>query len=359
VFTRFWIDNYRCFVNFEFKPERMNLLLGGNGSGKSTFLKLISDVVDVVVRGTDVWPVFPKDTRTRWDKRDQQSVEFDLRSDVGLFHYTLAVADERIGKERVLLDDKVLFEYSDGNVTLHKNDGRPGTSFAFRGARSFLPEIDRRPETQDLMVFLDTLSKIVPLRVDPRKAALHLSEHEQRRLQVDGSNFSSWYRHLTQESAEIINPLWESLTKVIPGFQLMKLVSTEGTERELVATLATGGATYNVAYHELSDGQRCLIILYTLLHAAPQHGLLLLDEPEVHIAMHEVQPWLVELDEKLGRTGQVFLASNLPTVVDYMAASTPWVFDRSDCGPVRIKPADFSTDSGLTPAEQIQQGYAV
>ena len=36
MLTRIYIDNFRCFVNFEYRPERKQLLLGANGSGKSS-----------------------------------------------------------------------------------------------------------------------------------------------------------------------------------------------------------------------------------------------------------------------------------------------------------------------------------
>ncbi|MGH9763844.1 MAG: AAA family ATPase [Blastocatellia bacterium] len=39
MITRVYIDNFRCFSNFEVKPDRVNLLIGGNGAGKSTFCR--------------------------------------------------------------------------------------------------------------------------------------------------------------------------------------------------------------------------------------------------------------------------------------------------------------------------------
>ena len=44
MLKRIYIDNFRCFVNFEYKPERKQLLLGANGSGKSSLLDAIRAV---------------------------------------------------------------------------------------------------------------------------------------------------------------------------------------------------------------------------------------------------------------------------------------------------------------------------
>ncbi len=35
MIKRIYIDNFRCFSNFELRPDRVNLLFGVNGSGKS------------------------------------------------------------------------------------------------------------------------------------------------------------------------------------------------------------------------------------------------------------------------------------------------------------------------------------
>jgi AAA15 family ATPase/GTPase len=50
MLKRIYIDNFRCFVNFEYKPEQMQLLLGANGSGKSSLLDAIR-LVKALLKG--------------------------------------------------------------------------------------------------------------------------------------------------------------------------------------------------------------------------------------------------------------------------------------------------------------------
>jgi AAA15 family ATPase/GTPase len=38
MLTRIYIDNFKCFVNFEYKPAQRQLILGSNGAGKSSLL---------------------------------------------------------------------------------------------------------------------------------------------------------------------------------------------------------------------------------------------------------------------------------------------------------------------------------
>lgn len=206
------IDNYRCFTNFEFITERINLLLGPNGKGKSSFFDLVTAVVDLLVQAAEVGTVFPSTTLTRWDKRDRQRVELDVEGNGGLYRYTLVVA-HHAGRERAVMetervtrDGKTLFAFEDGAVRLHRNDGTPGASFAFRGTRSFLAQIDDRPETKDLRWFLDYLLMVWTLRLDAR-AIESSSVAEAKAPARNGSNFASCYRHISQENPERLQSL--------------------------------------------------------------------------------------------------------------------------------------------------------
>ena len=366
MIKRVAIDNFRCFVNFEFVPGRLNLLLGSNGSGKSSFFDVLTGVVDLIIQSADVNDLFPTSTLTRWDTRELQRIEVDVETSGSEFHYELVVRHDRerdrsvIDSEIVKEGEKTLFSYADGQVHLHRNDGRPGASFPFRGNRSFLSQIEERPETVNLMWFLDFMESVLTLRLDARSMQ-NSSKDEEDALARDGSNFASWYRHVSQETPEKLQGLWGALKQVIPGFQSMKLVSSggKGRSRDLVLSMAVDGQAYDLDFDELSDGQRALVALYGLLYGSDaKRACLLLDEPEVHVGLTEVQPWLVELDDKFGESGQVFVVSHHPEVVDYLAAAQPFVFERPSGGPARVREAIFDRESGLTASKQLARGLS-
>lgn len=364
MLKRITIDNFRCFQSFTFEPARINLFLGPNGSGKSSFLDLLGALVELVVRGAEVATAFPSSGLTRWDRRDQQRVELEIDGNGGRYQYTLVVEHDRdqerptIREERVTRDGKTLFAFEQGLVHLYGNDGVEGTKFDFRGTRSFLAQIERRKETRDLMWFLDFVGSMRTVRLDTR-GILGRSLEEEGTLASDGSNFASWYRHLIQEKPDRLPGLWSSLKEIIPGFQALKLSSSgnRGRARDLVAAMSIAGTSYELEFHELSDGQRALIILYALLEGVePTQGVLTLDEPEVHVGMAEIQPWLVQLDGRFEDHGQVFVASHHPEVVDYLAAGHPFLFERPDGGPTRVRAAVFDRESRLGAAEQLARG---
>src|SRR6266540_2077353 len=51
VLARLYIDNYRCFVNFEFGLASKQLILGLNGAGKSAFLEVLRGIRDFALVG--------------------------------------------------------------------------------------------------------------------------------------------------------------------------------------------------------------------------------------------------------------------------------------------------------------------
>lgn len=364
MIRRIAIDNFRCFTNLELLPGRVNLLLGANGSGKSSLFDLLATVVELVRRGASVGEILPVQSLTRWDTRTLQRVELEIEAPQGCYLYTLCVrhwpekSQSLIEREVVSLEGRTLFAFEDGTVHLHGNDGSRGASFAFRGSRSFLAQIESREETTDLMGFLDFLDQLWLLCLDA-PSILGISHTEEPALARDGTNFASWYRHLAQESPERLGELLQAWRSAIPGLASVKLTSAggQGRVRDLVTTMTTGGATYTIALDELSDGQRALLVLYALLEGFDVGaGCLLLDEPEAHVGLTEVQPWLVELDERLAQGGQVFVISHHPEVVDYLAAAEPFLFERKDAGPVRIRRAFFDRDSGVTASRQLARG---
>jgi AAA15 family ATPase/GTPase len=72
--TRIYLDNFRSFVNFEYKPERKQLLLGPNGSGKSSLLAAVR-YLKQFVKGDE--NRFTESTRTRWQDLSLQVFEID------------------------------------------------------------------------------------------------------------------------------------------------------------------------------------------------------------------------------------------------------------------------------------------
>ncbi len=176
--TRSWLkriyaDNYCCLVNFEFRPRQVNLLVGGNGSGKTAIFEVLEAIQDIVVLGNAVEDTLPTSTLTRWDTRDVQRFEIDIEGEGGTYAYVLEVEQDRktstagIRREQVDFQGRMIFKYEAHRVHLYDDQGAPGASFPADPRRSFLAILEDRPENQHLVWFKRFLGDLWVLRLNP------------------------------------------------------------------------------------------------------------------------------------------------------------------------------------------------
>ncbi len=84
VLTRVAIDNFRCFVKFDHRLAGCELLLGGNGTGKSSLIDALVSLRQFAVFGADLLEkIFSQ--RTRW--LDQPHMNFEIEPLIEGGHY--------------------------------------------------------------------------------------------------------------------------------------------------------------------------------------------------------------------------------------------------------------------------------
>ena len=369
MLKRLYVDNYRCFVNFELEFRNQQLILGLNGSGKSTLLDILRAVRDLSIGETSPDVLFPASSRTRWQTLSQQTFELDVDLAGVPYKYKLKLepwgqpSRTRIREEIVLCEGRSVFEFVDGEVHLFNDSFQHKVNYPFDWFRSAFATIQPRHENQRLMRFKDWLSNVHCLQLDPRRM-LGSTDSEQDRPSNDLTNFAAWYRHLTQERVDGAAALQECLSNILPGFQSLDLRAAGGSVRALSARFGSSDDgsrfSFTVGFEELSEGQRVLICLYAILHFLIRDSVcLFLDEPENFIALPEIQPWLMELQDFISeRGGQVTLVSHNPELINYLAVDMGVVFERAGSGPIRAKRFEASeSDDSLEPAERIARGW--
>ena len=78
MLKRIYIDNYKCLVNFEYQPGKVQLILGGNGTGKSSVFEVLALLRAFLLDGETTTQLFLARTLTRWENRTQQTFEIDI-----------------------------------------------------------------------------------------------------------------------------------------------------------------------------------------------------------------------------------------------------------------------------------------
>lgn len=364
--TRLYVNNYRCFVNFEFRPGRRSLLIGYNGAGKSAIFEVLAAIQDLVIWNKEATEAFPTDTVTKFGDSTEQRLELDVESEQGTFHYVLRVThnlereEAAILSEEVTLDGKLLYSFVDREVQLYGEDHIPARSkFSFSPRRSFLASLEPKAVNTSLIWFLSFIRSIWVLRLDPARMTATSRTDSDLFLARDASNFASWCRYLLQEEPDGMQRAQEALCEVIAGFQLLRM-QTAGRTKLLVAKFSyPGGKAYDLDFDMLSEGQKALIVWYVLVHSIVRRATVLcLDEPDNFVSIREIQPFLVALADISDETGvQAMLISHSSEVIDYVGASEAILLERPEGGHSRI--GSIAAGGPLRLSEMMARGWHV
>lgn len=371
MLNRVYIDNFRCLVNFELRLDRLNLLLGDNGTGKTTIFDVLRRIQQFVTGSAKVNSVFTAQDLTRWQSGRRQRFELNLRTEEGVYTYSLVIEHDedlrrmRIDQERLLMDDKPLFELKikdrQATAQLYHDDFKAGPKYPFDWTQSGVGSLGERPDNKKLIRFRRELARFIiaapcPSRMEPE------TQQEEDTVSWHMENFVSWYRWLSQEHQGSVFAVFQELKDVLPGFTSFSLKETGENARVMKASFdEPGGSSKSIPYtfNELSDGQRMLIVLYTLLFGLGSEGLcLFLDEPDNYVALREIQPWLMALTDRVGKgVEQAVLVSHHPEVIDYLAGSAGRWFERDAGGPAQVSDKPKAQVEGLKPSETVARGW--
>ncbi len=371
MLTRLYLDNFKCFVNFEHKPVRKELIFGRNGSGKSSLLDALLFLRQFTTKG-DVFDDFPiLAQRTRWQDQPQMTGELEAELSDGKYVYRLVIEPSlamtpsggqprpRVVSETVHFEGKPIFEFTKGEVHLFNDRFEHKVTYEFDWHRSALATIVPRRDNQTLTRFRFWLGSLYCFRLNPFGMGAR-AEGESLYPNVDLSNIAAWYRHLLQADQKQNAALLNSLRESLDGFTFLELEPAGENVRLLVAEFGqNGGKATKFYFNELSDGQRCLIALYTILHfVLAKGGTVMIDEPDNFLSLREIQPWLLAVDDIVEENrGQVLMISHHPEIINQWAPTSGFRLFRDGTGPVRVEKFPGDTASCLPPAEMIARGW--
>ncbi|MCS7239159.1 MAG: AAA family ATPase [Thermoguttaceae bacterium] len=347
MIRRIYVDNYKCLVNFELKLQPLTVLVGPNGAGKTAVLEVLAALRELLrgqVRVNDR-AAFPASSLTRWQNRRQQVFELEVGIQGSVLRYRLVVEHDppergRILEERLDTEGKPLFLFREGTVQLYRDDHTEGPGFPADWSWSDLARVPPSKDNRRLVAFQEfmrnlTISSFIPMNFRAE------SHREEPSLSFDGSNFASWYRHCLQEAPSRIADLQKRLAEAIPGLQAIRLEKVGAEARAFKIAFADPAGQYELCLDEISDGQRVLVALYTLLEFGDLIGsAMVLDEPDNYLALAEIQPWLMELVDRCGtvRLPLVIICSHHPEVIDYLGPDHGVYLWRDSNGPTLHRP---------------------
>ena len=366
MLSRMHVDNFRCLVNFDLKLDRLNLLLGENGAGKTTVFEVLRRLQGFLGGTLNVDAAFPAQDLTRWQQLGIQNFELELKQGDDVYSYGLSIEHDadrrrrRVNRESLLMNQRILFDFQGGTAHLYRDDFTTGPEVIFDWSRSGVASLQARTDNKMLTRFREQVARMVIVSPCPVNMGGESLE-EGRYLARTAENFSSWYRYVSQEHQGNVVDLTNELRDVLPAFDSFRLPELSERTKVLKVYFRSGSqATTPLPYNfdELSDGQRQLIALYCMLYGLKGEDYsLFLDEPDNYVALREIQPWLTSIEDACGDAiPQAVLISHNPLIIDYLSGAACRWFDRPDNGPSRALDHSPAPVEGLKTSETIARG---
>jgi AAA domain len=396
MLKRIYVNNFKCLVNFEWEPgpAHINLMLGSNGSGKTTVFECIEALRAFATGDGELDDLFPASTLNQLQDVPTQSFEIDWEREGGVYRYEVAIVQNvnraEVAHERLSFDGKRLLSFENGEVQLwgESTSGEP-LVYPFNLQHSAIaslptpvatsmnttPSLPRSPTLLHINRFRTAFSRTTILQIIPPMMDETSIKESQRPLRYF-HNFVSWYRWISQDQGVAIS-LQKELKEILPGFSHFKF-EPYGPEARLLKAVFNENVGNPIAltFNGLSDGQRMLVALYALLHglsaqpegldaAKDQPGTLLcLDEPDNFVASGEIQPWLTAAEEQLSNTKtRMLMISHHPESINYglMPSSediySVFWFSREENSYTRVQPVASEQPGGLKPSELAARGW--
>lgn len=368
-----YVNNYRCLVNFEIEFDAMTLLLGRNGSGKTSLLDILHGIRRLIIFGDRAGEVFSPDDMTAWVDSKKQTFELTVKDNDDLYDYRLVLGynekDRRmqIDYESLSHNNNPLFDFIDGVVVVY-SDSQPKLNYPADPTRSALIIVTDIDGSDRIVWFRRWFGGLFVLSIQPKTMSA-TAESESPWLSLEGTNFVSWYRYISQEYQDMIPELFGNLREAIPGFDSFRL-ETIGDSRILKVGFKSEDNPKKARFFDfdrISDGERALIVLYTLIIGLKYMDItLVLDEPVSFVALAEIQPWLFELSDTCGHRdpqdhsrgiAQTIIASHHPELMDYFVVEKSKFIYREPLEATRLMPPPTNFEGGLRLSQIIARGW--
>ena len=365
VIRRLYVDNFRSLVDFTWEPGKETLVLGYNGSGKTSAL----DALNVLMNWVWGWDKF-EDVLHVWDRTQwvgDAPITFECVIVADEVRYTyrasfdFSPSDDTpiIRAESLWANDSLALERKGSDVYYWDEEaGQPW--FPFPRNQSALRAVSSLAEGGVVSNFEKAFYEIVLVRPVP-SLMRDVAEGMPEDILPTMANFVGWHYRNTillerfKESVEeFLREVWEELDRI--DFEKV------GRDARVLKVIFNGNSPLGrivVDFRNLSDGERMLLALYSLAayQRVSKPTTLIIDEPDNFVSLLELQPWLIAMLNERPDEGQLILVSHNPEIIQTMGHERVDYFSREDhASPTKVSklPPD---DGGLPLTELLARGW--
>jgi len=346
------IRGYRrlCDVDLSMKP--FSVLIGTNGSGKTSFLEVLSLLsascnAQMSARISDlggIGDILTRDKATAIElevsspTQGQQLLNYDLRLEPRGQGYW--IQREALTQERGQPTPFKHIDAENGNVRYFDTRGsklvRPDWPLnVFETALSQVPKMFREPE--ELRQTLAGTAFYASLNVGPRSPVRLPQQMRPASLPgSQGEDLVPCLYSLRENEPDHFEVLEDTLASAFPDFE--RLAFPPAAAGMLSMTWKDKNYSRPMYMHQLSEGTLRFLWLATLLGSRDLPPITLLDEPEV--SLHpELQSLLVKLMREASSRSQIIVATHSDRLVRFLTPEELLVVETAD-GSAKLTWAD-------------------
>lgn len=299
----------------DFEMRNLNVLIGGNGSGKSNFVEIFRILEEINKKNLDSYALENGGADGFFYNGPKYTSSIDIEFTVNIFSYYFELkptASEKflIKNDRKLIADKLK------EASLRKVGwGYDGTVFHFHDTSNLAPM--RRSEIiEDKKSLRRNASNIAPLLLSLR-------------------NEDKYKDHYNQ--------IVSAIRLVAPFFEDFRLEVTQmGSSERVKLDWLQKGSDYPMQPYHLSDGTMRFICLATALLQPCLPAGIIIDEPELGLHPYAIEI-LAELIKTTAQKTQIIISTQSSTLVDCFSPEDIIVVNRKNGASTfeRLNPDDF------------------
>lgn len=329
------VEGYKSIARQTLALNRLNVLIGGNGVGKSNFIGVFRFLRDI------------------HEGRLQEAVAEAAGAD-RLLHFGRKRTPELMIRAvfceegaplltgyglRLKPDESDSLFFAEEWVEFHDSakHPRPYSDGLGQGHKqSLLPKAQTRIAQwvkQDLASY-----RVYHFHDTSKDARVKATGdvHENRFLHADARNLAAFLYWMQQQHPDRLSAIEQALRQIAPFFERLTLAPLRNNPEAIRLEWREHGSEQAFTAHQLSDGSLRFLCLATLLLQPEMPRLVLLDEPELGLHPAAIVMLAAMLNQAADRT-QLIVSTQSSTLIDQLAPEQVWVADRDAAGATVFK----------------------
>jgi predicted ATPase len=334
MLQRLYVNNFKCLTNFELTlmDAPSTLMIGKNGAGKSTVARVLELFQRIGRGGNQVGELVTPEDITRGNTALPIRFELEVLLKNNLCKYELVLElpvgwhQLRVKEEQLTIAGKPVYSRSSADLTIKQTKGKLSVDWHLIA----LPIIQAQSDADPVHIFKTWLARMIILAPIPCQMKGESKAEGKLLPDRDAANFGDWFSGLLGQYPAAYSTIDRYLQKIMPDFRSIQNVVVGKEARSMSIRFALENATLDLAFEELSDGEKCFFLCAMVLAANEHYGPLFCfwDEPDNYLAMSEVGHFIGDLRQSAGCQGQFLMTSHNGEAIRKFTDETTIILDR-------------------------------